>query len=89
MNIPIINTIIDRLKVIDKYESDKIISEKDFLLQMLRSLDETKNKLIESLIIKSIDNVDLDKFLFFTDQLRILNKTHKRLVHIKYFKITN
>ena len=43
MNIPIINTIIDRLKVIDKYESDKIISEKDFLLQMLRSLDETRS----------------------------------------------
>tara|TARA_R110002074_G_scaffold78639_1_gene177897 strand:+ start:835 stop:1131 length:297 start_codon:yes stop_codon:yes gene_type:complete len=48
-----------------------------------------EKRLIESLIIKSIDNVDLDKFLFFTDQLRILNKTHKRLVHIKYFKITN
>ena len=48
-----------------------------------------EKRLIESLIIKSIDQVDLDKFLFFTDQLRILNKTHKKLVHIKYFKITN
>jgi|14_taG_2_1085336.scaffolds.fasta_scaffold00353_2 hypothetical protein len=36
----IINTIIDRLKVIDKYESDRIISEKDFLLQMLRNINE-------------------------------------------------
>ena len=48
-----------------------------------------ESKVIEDLIIKSIDKVDLDKFLFFTNQLRLINRTHKRLVHIKYFKITN
>lgn len=48
-----------------------------------------ESKVVEDLIIESIDNVDLDKFLFFTNQLRLINRTHKRLVHIKYFKITN